>query len=79
MPTFKSGNQSISVWVGFSKYGRTGLFRIVGNFNQRMYRPIIDAHFLPSKKYEHDDSALFTLQEDNCGPHRAKFNQYILV
>ena len=72
VPTFKSGFQSVSVWGGFSKQGRTCLVGIVENFNQHTYRSIIDAHILPFKNIVHANTALFTLQEDNCGPHRAK-------
>ena len=72
VPTFKSGYQSVIVWAGFSKYGRTSLVGITGYFNQHADRSIIDAHILPCKRDIHRDSALFTLQEDNCGPHRAK-------
>ena len=72
VPTFKSGYQTVSVWGGFSKLGRTPLVGIVGHFNQFTYRSIIDAHVLPFKENVHNNNSLFTLQEDNCGPHRAK-------
>ncbi len=70
--TFKSGYQTVNVWGGFSTLGRTTLVAILGNFNQHTYRSIIDAHILPFKKNVHGDNSLFVLQEDNCGPHRAK-------
>ena len=71
VPTFKSGYQNVSVWGGFSKLRRTPLVGIVGNFNQFTYRSIIDSHILPFKQNVHSDNSLFTLQEDNCEPHRA--------
>ena len=78
VPTFKSAFQSVIVWGGFSKQGRTSLVGIVGNFNQHTYRSIIDANILPFKNNVHGNNALFILQEDNCGPHRAKsINTYL--
>ena len=72
VPNFKSGYQLVKVWSGFSKLGRSPLVGIVRHFNQFMYRSIIDAHVLPFKENMHNNNSLFTLQEDNCGPHRAK-------
>ncbi len=34
VPTFKSGYVSLSLWGGFSMYGRTPLVHIEGNLNQ---------------------------------------------
>ena len=70
--TFKSGYQNISVWGGFSFFGRTPLVGTVGTFTQHTYRAIIDAHILPFKRDTHENSNAFTLQEDNSGPHRAR-------
>lgn len=72
IPTFKSGYQTVSVWAGFSKYGRTPLVGIVGSFDRHTYRVIIDNHVLPFTYDVHGGTDKFVLQEDNCGPHRAK-------
>ena len=77
-PTFESGFQSVSVWAGFSKQGRTSLVGTVRNFNQHTYCFIIDAHILLFKNIVHGNNALFPLQEGNCGPRRAKsINSYL--
>ena len=78
VPTFKSGFQTISVWGGFSFHRRTPLVCTVGDFNQHTYRAIIDNHILPFMYNVHNGPASFILQEDNCGPHRAKSIAYYL-
>ena len=72
VPTFKSGYQNVSVWCGFSAKGRTPLVGPVGSFTSEIYRVIIGIHILPFMYDTHDRPATFVLQEDNCGPHRAK-------
>ncbi len=72
VPTFKSGYQTGNVWGGFSAHGRTPLFCIAGSFNQNIYRLIIDTHIILFMNKNYDGPASFILQEDNCGPHRAR-------
>ena len=72
VPTFKSGHKTVSVWGGFSMLGRTPLVATVGKFDQHTYRSIIDAHITPFMNKTHGGTESFMLQEDNCGPHRAK-------
>ena len=72
VPTFKSGYQSVSVWGSFSLRGHTALVRTIGSFDRDTYQVIIDNHILPFVYNTHDGTASFILQEDNCGPHRAK-------
>ena len=69
---FKCGFQTVSLWGGFSFHGRTPLVCTVGDFNQHTCRTIIDNHILPFTYNVHNGPASFILQEDNCGPHRAK-------
>ena len=52
--------------------GRTPLVGNIGSFNQQTYRVIIDNHVLPFVYHVHDGPANLVLQEDNCGPHRAR-------
>ena len=72
VPTYKSGYQTVPVWGGFSSGGRTPLVRTVGSFDQHTYRVMIDNHILPFVYDVHGGTNTFILQEDNCGPHRAK-------
>ena len=72
VPTFKSGYQSVSVWGGFSIHGRTPLVGTTGSFDRHTYRTIIDNHILPFIYDVHGGTDGFILQEDNCGPHRAR-------
>ena len=72
VPTFKSGYQSVSVWGGFSMRGRTPLVGTIGSFTQHTYRSIIDGHIIPFMDNAHGGIEGFVLQEDNCGPHRAR-------
>ena len=51
---------------------RTPLIGTVGSFDRHTYRAIIDNHILPFTYDVHGCPASFVLQEDNCGPHRAK-------
>ena len=46
--------------------------RIDGRFNQHKYRKIIDEFLPPFMMKNHGENKDFVLQEDNCGPHRAK-------
>ena len=71
-PTFKSGYKTVNVWGAFSVRGRTSLVRIEGRFNQHKYRQILEANLLPFMNAKHGGNDDFILQEDNCGPHRAK-------
>ena len=72
VPTFKSGYQTVNVWGGFSMRGRTPLVGTIGKFDRYTYRAIIDKYVLPFAFNQHDGLSTFVLQEDNCGPHRAK-------
>ena len=71
-PTFKSGYKTVNVWAAFSIRGRTPLVRIDGRFNQYKYKEILQNHLLPFMHSKHGGKDDFVLQEDNCGPHRAK-------
>ncbi len=71
-PKFKSGFLTVSVWGGFSLLGKTSLIGLVGKFVQNTYRNIIDNHVLPYMYNFHGCPTWFVLQEDTCGPHRAK-------
>ncbi len=77
VPTFKSGYQNVSVRGGFSSKGRIPLVGTVGSFTSETYRVIIDNHILPFMYDTHDSPATSVLQEDSCGPHRAKLLLYI--
>ena len=77
--TFKSGYQRVSVWGGFSLRGRTPLVGTIGSFDHYTYRVIIDNHVLPFVYDLHGGSNAFVLQEDDCGPHRAKSIAMYLV
>ncbi len=70
--TFKSGCQIVSEWGDFSLRGSTALVGTIGTFDRHTYRVIIDNHILSFVYNVHDGPADFSLQEDNCGPHRAK-------
>ena len=72
IPTYKSGYQTISVRGCFSSRGRTPLVRMVGSFDQHTYRVIIHNHILRFVYDVHGGTNTFILQEDKCGPHRAK-------
>ena len=72
VPTFKSGYQTISVWGCFSMHGRTPPVGTIGSFTSATYRVIIDNHIIPFIYDIHGGTNEFILQEDNCGPHRAK-------
>ena len=66
------GIKQFSVWCGFPVRGRTALVWTVRNFDQHIYRVIIDSQILPFVYDIHGGTESFVLQEDNCGPHRAK-------
>ena len=72
VPTFKSGYVSLSVWGGFSMYGRTPLVRIEGNLNQSKYRKIIEGYVMPFASKNHGNLRNFVYQQDGCAAHRAK-------
>ena len=72
MPTFKSVNQVVNVWGGFSIRGRTPLGRIEGRLNQYKYRKTIVENLLPFMEQKHEGTNDFVLQEDSCGHYRAK-------
>ncbi len=69
---FKSRYRTASVWIGFSLPRRTPLVETVGGSAKYKYRSIIDNRVLPFGHDIDDWLASFVLQEDNCGPHRAK-------
>ena len=46
--------------------------RIIGSFDQNTYSVIIDNRILPFIYDIRGGPGTFILQEDNCGPHRAK-------
>ena len=71
IPTLKSGYRCVSVWACFSRYGRTALVGYCGTFTQTAYRSVTDQHLLPFMQGKHGGKSNFTLQKDNCGPHRA--------
>jgi len=52
--------------------GYIPLVRTVGLFDQHTYLVIIYYHILPFMYNVHSGPATFVLQEDNCGPHRAR-------
>ena len=56
----------------FSSRRGSALIGTVGSFGRLTYRVIIDNHILPFMYYVHVGPECFILQEDNCGPHRAK-------
>ena len=71
-PTFTSGRKSVNVWGGFCYHGRLPLVRIYGTFNNKKYREILDQHVFPYATTTWGHISNFTLQEDNCGPHKSK-------
>ncbi len=71
-PTFKTGYRTVNLWGEFSAYGRTPLVCILGSFNQQSYLSFIDTYILQFMNEKHDGPASFILQEDNCGPHKAR-------
>ena len=78
LPTFKSGYVTLSVWGAFSIYGRTPLVRIYGTLNQHKYRDILENYLLPFANTYHGGVKHLILQQDGCGPHRAKsINTYL--
>ena len=60
------------MWGGSSIRGRTPLVGTIGSFDSNTYRVIIDNHILPFAYNIHGGTDQFILQEDNCGPHRAR-------
>ncbi len=52
--------------------GHTPLVGTIGTFYRNTYRVIIDNHILPFMYDNHDGPASFMLQEDTCGPRRAR-------
>ncbi len=71
-PIFKSGYQNVSVWGEFLSRGCTSSFGTVGSSTSETYRVIIHNNLLPFMYDTNDGPATFVLQEDNCGPRRAK-------
>ena len=72
VPTFKSGNASISVWAAFSIKGRTPLVLIEVNLNQALYLNILKHYLLPFADERHGSRENAIYQQDGCGTHRAK-------
>ena len=70
--TFKSGYLSVIVWGGFSALGRTSLVGTYGSFTRDAYRMRIHDLILQFMYEPLFGPGSFVLQEDNCGPHRAK-------
>ena len=71
-PKFKSENQSVMAWGGFSAHERTQLVGVIGSFDQLIYRVVIDNYILPFFYDIHGGTDKFVLKEDNCGAHVAK-------
>ena len=72
IPTFKSVYPTLTYGAVSSGILRTLLLFIVCNFNQNMYKSILEAHVLPFNKSPDCDNVLFSLQTDICGHLRAK-------
>ena len=72
LPAFKSDYQMVSVWGCFSMSWRTPLVGTIGSFDQDTYRLIVDNYVLPFMQNINGVLESFTLQKDNCAPHRAK-------
>ena len=70
--TFKSGYQNVSVWTGFSLRGLSSLVDVIESFYSKTYRVAIDSHILLFMYKVQGGTNDFALQEENCGPHRAK-------
>lgn len=70
-PSFASGQQTLLVWAALSARGRTTLVRIEGRLNKTKYIDILHTYLLPFVEALHGGVSNFTLQEGNCGPHRA--------
>ena len=66
VPTFKSGYQTVSVWVSFSMRGRISLVVANGSFDRNTHRAIIDNHVHNFIYDVHGGTDTFVLQEDNC-------------
>ena len=67
------------MWGGGDFFAaRTPLVCIKGKFNHEVYREILDSTLLPFAEKLYGDLKSFVLQEDNCGPHRARtINDYL--
>ena len=72
IPTFKSGYQSISVWVVFSVYEHTPLGRVEGNLRQLKYVSVLQYRLLPFAETYHGGTEFITFMQDGCGPNQAK-------
>ncbi len=71
MPTFKSGNASLSVWSAFSRHGRSPFVCISGTLNQLKYIHILNPYVLPLKNTHESADLKFIYHHDGCGTHRA--------
>ena len=72
MPTFKSGNASLSVWNAFSRHGHSPLVSFSGTLNQFKYIQILNQYVLPRKNTHESANLGFIYQHDGRAPHRAK-------
>ena len=73
VPRFKSGYVVLSECGAFSACGWTPFDRINGTFKQRSYKEILDNYVLPFAVEKYGSTSDFVFQQDNCGPHKAKF------
>ena len=71
VPTFKSGNASLSIWGMFSSIGRSPLVRITGTLDQFKYIEILKQHVIPFKDRQSNANIGFMYHHDGCEPHRA--------
>ena len=77
-PTYKSGRKSVNVWAGFRFHGKVPLVRITGSFDNEKNKTILDNHILPYSANVWSNIKNFPMQDDNCGPHKAKeIKQYL--
>ena len=72
MPTFKSGNTSLSISGMFSSIERSPLVRISGTLDQFKYIQILKKHVIPFKDRHSNADIGFMYQHGGCRPHRAK-------
>ena len=68
----------MNVWCGFCFHGKVPLVRTTGSFDNEKYKIIFDNHILFYAAHVWGNIKNFTLQEDNCGPHKVKkIKQYL--
>ena len=69
---FASRRKSVNVWRGFCYHRRLPFVRIHDTLNNKKYREILDQHVFPDATTTWEHISNFSLQEDNCGPHKSK-------